>query len=238
MITKNSMVCSSLSIAPYHFALRIGHGECKAQSFTRNDINSEKLVMTGSITLPDDSCDKIPPINCSLTINLMRKVVDVERMYQHVDDIVKLTQSLEISHRYQNDIFEDFTFFVKGQEFKVNKQNLALFGDKFAKVFDQSKNDSYVDDKTDPKAFETMLEFLYGLDVDFNVICANENADSFFYLIEAARTYGVKSLRAICIAFCLLNFTNNLKELANGFKLGTMWTLFEYRDYCREVIDL
>lgn len=168
----------------------------------------------------------------------MRKVVDAEKIYSAVGSIVNNIRSLNSSHRYKNPMFEDFSIHVKGRQFRVNKKALAAVGWNFGEIFDKSKNDEYRDDETDPDAFEIMLQFIYGIHVDFNKVCARNNENEFFKLLQAAIKYGVRPLREICIGYMLLNFAINLKDLRDGCAVGTVWALFEFRDYCREVILL
>lgn len=243
MITKNERVRPFRFTARYHFVLGYGFEDCRSQLFKRIDIEADKSVISGTIMYPhhpnhQTKRSQVQQVNCSLTINLMRKVVDAEKIYSAINGIVNSVRSLKSFHRYKNPMFEDFSINVRGRKFQVNKKALAAVGWNFVEIFDNSKNNEHRDDETDPDAFDIMLQFIYGVYVDFNRVCSRSNENEFFKLLQAAIKYGVRPLREICIGYMLLNFTISLKDLRDGCAVGTVWALFEFRDYCREVILL
>lgn len=237
MITKNMLVSPFGFSATYHFVLGVAPQYSRKPIFTEASIDGEKTVMNGSIDFPTSSCEHIPQINCSLTINVSRKVADVEIIRKKVAAIIKEVRSLKVSHRYKNKDFENFVITVGNRQFKVDKEVLLATGSEFKEIIDTANGfNSFKDDKMTPNAFEIMLKFIYGLDVDFDRL--SENRTLLLGVLEGANKYGVDTLREVCIAFCLLKCANNLKDLRDGFSTGEVFRILEYRDYCREVVLL
>lgn len=235
MITKNMFVRPFNFSAKYHFVLGIAQQNSRDR-FTKASIDSEKVVMTGFIKFPS-SCEHIPQINCSLTVNLMRKVADVESIRAKVADIVERVRSLNFSHRYRNREFENFAVIVGSRQFKVDKDVLMHTGTRFKNIIETANGrNSFEENSMSPNAFDIMLKFIYGLNIDFDRL--SENRALLYSILKGANKYGITTLREVCIAFCLLKYANNLRDLRDGFAAGELLHLFEFRDYCREVVLL
>lgn len=115
-----------------------------------------------------------------------KKLLSVEK-----DSNLKIVASL-----LNDDTYADFTFIVRGNEFKVHKFLLSAASEAFKTMFtcglDQTKASSAIID-CNPEVFQHLLAFVYAKTVPFN-----EMHWISVDLHELAHRYGIKQLAMIC----------------------------------------
>jgi hypothetical protein len=88
--------------------------------------------------------------------------------------------------------YSDFTFVVKGREFKVHKNILAprssMMDTLFSSGYEEGLNNVCKVEDIDPDIFELLLKFVYGVQLPLNI------SDSAMKLFEAAHYYQIEDL--------------------------------------------
>ena len=108
--------------------------------------------------------------------------------------------------------FSDFTFIVKGKEFKLHKIILAAASPVMRRMFttsmEESRDNKCIVDDIKPDIFEYLVAFIYRHEVPENI------AEVVKPLYEAAHYYQVDHLKEICEQ-CLLEEVSEQNALEN-----------------------
>ena len=117
--------------------------------------------------------------------------------------------------------FSDFTFIVKGKEFKLHKIILAAASPVMRRMFTtnmgESRENKCIVDDIEPDIFEYLVKFIYRHEVPENI------SEVVKPLYEAAHYYQVDHLKKICEE-CLLEESSEENALEN-FKWAELFDL-------------
>lgn len=129
--------------------------------------------------------------------------------------------------------FADYTFVVKGKEFKVHKAVLAAASPFFVRLFrskmEESLNNICRVDSIDPEIFEMILKFIYEakLPEDFKSVGVN--------LYKAAHYYELERLTKICEREIRSHLT--AANALESYKLAYIYELDELKAEAWEIVN-
>ena len=128
--------------------------------------------------------------------------------------------------------FSDFTFIVKGKEFKLHKNILAVASPVMRRMFttnmEESRENKCSVDHIEPNIFEYLVKFIYGHEVPENI------AEVVKPLYEAAHYYQIDHLKEICEVI-LLEDTSEENSLEN-LKWAELFDLKQLKLVAWEII--
>lgn len=126
------------------------------------------------------------------------KRVDITMISSESEHLVDASQEIlgNFSKMLKDPTFSDFTFNVKGKEFKVHKTVLAAASPVFTRLFlsdlKESRKNFCTIKHIEPGVFEVLLGFIYGAKLPVNL------KDRAKDLYKAAHYYEVERLKKIC----------------------------------------
>jgi BTB/POZ domain len=130
-----------------------------------------------------------------------------------------------VSDLLQDPTFADFTFIVKGKEFKLHKNILSLGSSVMRKMFlanfDEAHDNKCNVDHIEPDIFELLIRFIYCGEVPVNLI---EVANPLF---EAAHYFEVDPLKKICVELFKWNLTT--QNSVDTFSMACLYDLEELK---------
>lgn len=133
-------------------------------------------------------------VEASFSIKIVESPLIRSKFYNPITGYRSILDNF--SSLYKSSIFSDFTFFVKGKEFKVHKNILAAASPVLNRLFSSSLQEGQDDlckvEEIKPEIFESLLKFVYEAKLPDNF---DEQAQD---LYEAAHYYELKLLKKIC----------------------------------------
>lgn len=178
-------------------------------------------------------------LDCTLIINMMRKVANLEVKTLDLEDHWIKTFSFKgIQDVYD---FKDFTFIVDKQHFNVHKIVLASSSVVLKTMFttklgDASLNSTKIDD-THPKVFQTFLHFIYGNKEEFYNIFDEWYALDIY---QIAHKYQVEALKQFCVGIIFDNHKHHTSDtnIMETYMFACLYDLEDLKIFCWDIILL
>lgn len=136
------------------------------------------------------------------------------------------------SSLYGNTIFSDFTFIVKGTEFKVHKAILATSSAVMHRLFTADYHEKATGqcevDHIEPNIFEALICFIYCRKIPDNLLKVACK------LYEAAHYYDIQMLKNICLSEIQMNLS--AENVLEAYDLSFLFDLTELKVAAWEII--
>lgn len=168
--------------------------------------------------------------SCSISFNYYGKYSKISHTIERLIASEQVFNVETFTLLFADDTFKDFTFVVRGKEFKVHKCLLSIASDVFLKMFtcglDETKDNTATLDYA-PEVFGIFIKFIYT-----NACPVEKMPLICMELYELAHLYEIKLLVKICHAFIMdkeIDSSNALElyEFASTYKieklLETTW---------------
>lgn len=156
--------------------------------------NHTNSWVSGRRDYPVDARKNDIVIDVAFTIKRCDSTSVKSKFYNQIDGYNEIIANY--SKMFKDPTFSDFTYLVKGKEFKVHKAVLAAVSPFFMRLFtsgmQESRESCGESDKIEPETFESVLKFIYEakLPEKFEEVAQD--------LYEAAHYYDLERLKKIC----------------------------------------